>query len=266
MSLLVLHEWVSAIFPDQPPHLDDSVSCEELRFRNTFTGAITLCTLRKGELELESESASTVAIVRKSVTDQANYRRVHVVEALKPNAEAIPSFLGLLRPRLEYLLSLARRKELLDVVTDLAGGEAGAGAAASAGGEGVGGGFGAGAGADPRTLVPPPGFTAEYTSILRSGAAIRADHQTRERALQYVCGLVTDQYVDWFGVQGLDRRRQLPAVMEAVGACVAPGGFEALVALFLDAAETKARVGGAGAGAGAGAGTGAAGGPPPLRG
>jgi len=256
LSLLVLPEWVSAIFPDQPPHLDDSVSCEELRFRNTFTGAITLCTLRKGELELESESASTVAIVRKSVTDQANYRRVHVVEALKPNAEAISSFLGLLRPRLEYLLSLARRKELLDVVTDLAGGEAGA--AASAGGEGV----GFGAGADPRTLVPPPGFTAEYTSILRSGAAIRADHQTRERALQYVCGLVTDQYVDWFGAQGLDRRRQLPAVMEAVGACVAPGGFEALVALFLDAADNKARVGGAGAGARAGA----VGGLPPLRG
>ena len=93
VQMAVVHEWISSIFPDVPPRLDDSTTEQRYFFRNTFTGATTICELRKNEvhaytlhtyihtyihililtmycmssslkLVIESENASTIAIVK----------------------------------------------------------------------------------------------------------------------------------------------------------------------------------------------------------
>lgn len=55
--------------------------------------------------------------------DSANYRRAAVTESLKMDKSTIESFLGLLRPRLQYLLGLAKQVQIIDMMTDLAGSE-----------------------------------------------------------------------------------------------------------------------------------------------
>ena len=231
----MLHEWISVLFPDLPPNIDEAEATEELRFRNAYTSAITLATLRKGELEIESESASTIAIVRKTITDQANYRRVHVSETLRMAPEAIGSFLSLLRSRLEYQLSLSRKHELLDTLTDIAVGGGAGGGGGGGGGDGGDGGGGGGSslGVDPRSVPVPPCFTPEYAAILRTGPSIRSDFHSRDKSLTYLFGVITDLYVDWFSSQGADRKAMIPDVMNAISCCHAEsGGFEALVAMF----------------------------------
>ena len=88
VQMAVVHEWISSIFPDVPPRLDDSTTEQRYFFRNTFTGATTICESRKNEvhyihtyihtyfnltmycmssslkLVIESENASTIAIVK----------------------------------------------------------------------------------------------------------------------------------------------------------------------------------------------------------
>jgi hypothetical protein len=97
MSLSTIHEWVQALFPDVPPRLDEYIGNERYNFRNTFTGAITMCDFRSNEILIESESASTIAIAKETITRFANYRRVNLQEYVTPNDGSIPSFLGLVR-------------------------------------------------------------------------------------------------------------------------------------------------------------------------
>lgn len=97
MSLSTIHEWVQALFPDVPPRLDEYIGNERYYFRNTFTGAITMCDFRSNEILIESESASTIAIAKETMTRFANYRRVNIQEYVTPNDGSVPSFLGLVR-------------------------------------------------------------------------------------------------------------------------------------------------------------------------
>lgn len=45
-----LHEWAQAIFPDVPLRLDEAAAEQRYFFRNTFTGAFTICEFRKNEV------------------------------------------------------------------------------------------------------------------------------------------------------------------------------------------------------------------------
>ncbi len=49
-----IHEWVQGIFPDVPPHLDEKTSEQVYYFKNSFTGAVSLCEFRKNEVRMLS--------------------------------------------------------------------------------------------------------------------------------------------------------------------------------------------------------------------
>lgn len=218
----MLHEWISQLFPDIPPRLVEGVEEETLFFRNCFTQAITVCRLRRNELEVESQSASTVAIVRKGILDQAVYRRMQVADALFPQRESIRSLLQLLRPRLEYQLSLSRRFELCDCIADMA--------MQDASGQTT-----AGTALDAKSIPIPAWFTPEYAQILRDQQEIRQDYKARETSLEYLAGVIQDLYVDWHSLRGIDVKRTLGQASQLILA----GDFDQLVRFIAGQEESK---------------------------
>ena len=50
-----IHEWIQALFPDVPPRLDESAVDQKYYFRNSFTGAYSICEFRKNEVRAVSE-------------------------------------------------------------------------------------------------------------------------------------------------------------------------------------------------------------------
>lgn len=84
-------------------------------------------------------------------------------------------------------------------------------------------------------------LSQEHQDILRDQETIRREFKGRDRSLDYLCGIVTDLFVDWHKLQGLpDPRHLLPQMVHTVMA----GDFDGTVALFM-AASSKGS-GGAG--------------------
>jgi hypothetical protein len=119
MSVTVMHEWVQTIFPDVPPRLDEDCSEQSYFFRNSFTGAVTTCNFRKGEIAFTSENASTIAIIKENITRLANYRRLTIAESLNTEAGSVGCFLGLIRSKLQHQLSLSRKMQLVDAIQEI---------------------------------------------------------------------------------------------------------------------------------------------------
>ena len=120
VPLTTLHDWAQSILPEVPPHIPDDATEEKCYYKNAFTGACTLCEYRRDEIIFESESASTIVIVKENITRMANYRRVKLEERLTAEGLSVVSFLGLIRPKLDHQLSLARKNELVDAVQEIA--------------------------------------------------------------------------------------------------------------------------------------------------
>jgi hypothetical protein len=138
----------------------------------------------------------------------------------------------LLRPRLEYTLSLARKHELVDSVLDLAQAAQAEGEAA----EGEGSSSGSGPSLPSHGPAPPAWFSPEYREVLRSANAIRADFKVRARSLETLSGVVSDLFVDYHALKGQDVKRRIGEVVAAVAALGQAGAEEKhwgqLLALF----------------------------------
>ena len=57
--------------------------------------------------------------MKENIVRLANTRRVQIEDSLQINNETIPTFLMLIRDRLEYQISLARRMDLVDAVQEI---------------------------------------------------------------------------------------------------------------------------------------------------
>jgi hypothetical protein len=95
LTITSIHEWIQALFPDIPSRIDENAVDQRYFFRNSFTGAVAICEFRKNEIIVESESASTIAIAKETITRLANYRRVTLDEFVNANDSSVISFLGL---------------------------------------------------------------------------------------------------------------------------------------------------------------------------
>lgn len=215
VQLSVLHEWVHSIFPDVPPRMDESAVDQEYHFRNTFTGAVTSVEYKKNEITFESESASTIAIVKENVVRLANYRRTALEEFVTAEDASISAFLNLIRPKLEHQLSLSRKMQLVDSVQELAMADA--------------------APADGGSQPSLEWMTEEYRDILRNQESIRQDFKKRDKSLEFLSGIVTDLYVDWCKLQGSDGKARIPKLSEVIQS----GDFDEIVRYFPAVASRK---------------------------
>ena len=53
-------------------------------------------------------------------------------------------------------------------------------------------------------------YAQEYRGILDNAKRIQDEFKDRPRALAYICGIVTDLYVDWHKYNGRDLKHKIP--------------------------------------------------------
>ena len=200
MTIAVVYDWMLTILPDVPSYLSENVTEGVLFFKNAFTGAVSLCRYTRNEIVFESESATTIVIFKENLTKLANIRRVQLDEHFIANSKSIPSYLSLIQPKLEYQLTLTRRIDLLDSIREMSMQET-----------------------DARWL------SAEYADILKDEQCIRKEAEFRAKSIEYLTRLISDLFVNYKKLQGVDVRSRLA---ELKGVIVA-SNFDKLVAAFL---------------------------------
>ena len=59
--------------------------------------------------------------------------------------------------------------------------------------------------------TPQPGawLPEEYQDILRDQESIRSEHKMRVKSMDYLVGILTDLYVDYYRIQGVDVKHKL---------------------------------------------------------
>ena len=61
----------------------------------------------------------------------------------------------------------------------------------------------------------------------------RKEFKTRDRSLEYLSGIVTDLFVDWNRLQGLDVKHRIPQVQQAI----LTGVFDQILSAFLTSSK-----------------------------
>lgn len=80
-------------------------------------------------------------------------------------------------------------------------------------------------------------MTEEYAAVLRDQETIRKEFKNRDKSLEYLCGIVTDLFVDWNKLQGVDAKHRIGQLTQVVMA----GQFDQMVAMFLQSASSSRR-------------------------
>ena len=71
-----MHSWVVACLPEVPARLQGEEA--SFAFRNTFLDTLLLCSYRRGEATFQSDSLTTLAIVKEVVTKEATARKIQI--------------------------------------------------------------------------------------------------------------------------------------------------------------------------------------------
>mmetsp|Transcript_15697 Transcript_15697/g.26168 ORF Transcript_15697/g.26168 Transcript_15697/m.26168 type:complete len:743 (-) Transcript_15697:124-2352(-) len=201
VSLTIFHEWVAALLPGVPSRIDENSIGEEYYFQSVYSGAVTMCYMKKNELTFECESVSTIAIIKENILRYAINRRIELSDTTSCNPDTIGSFLSLIRERLEYQLSLTRKMELIEAIQEI-------------------------------TLQEPDTrwLSVEYAEILRDKELIRKEFGNREKSLEVMSGVITDLFVDWHKLRGVDAKAGIPVIANAIQTVF----FEELVQMILN--------------------------------
>lgn len=113
-SMLQVHDWIGMCLPEVPVKVEEDEMT--LYFQNTYTGSMLICKYRKGEVSFESDSISTLAILKQSITMEATGRKITVKMHVEVNDESITRFLNLLRPKLDKLFAITTQVNLIDPI------------------------------------------------------------------------------------------------------------------------------------------------------
>ena len=83
LSLSTVLDWAHTLLPELPVRLPEETAEARFFFVSAFTGAVAVCEVRRGELLLESENASAVAIAKEQISRLATQSRVQVSEQVQ---------------------------------------------------------------------------------------------------------------------------------------------------------------------------------------
>lgn len=187
MQLPTVHDWVQSLLPDVPPRLAETDKECIFYFRNPFTGSTVTTSYRRNEIVFESDSPSAVAIAKEMVSRLATARRIQLEEELTAREQSVECFLSLIRGKLEHLLSLARKVEIVDAIMEIA-----------------------------HQDTDNSWLSAEYKDILASQETIKQEFKDRTRALEYLTGIVTDLFVDWHRLRGIEAKHRIPQLQQVI--------------------------------------------------
>jgi len=178
-TLAEVHSWVVATLPEVPQRLQEGEA--SFTFRNTFLDTLLLADYRKGEATFQSDSLTTLAIVKEVVTKEATARKVQIQINVETDESTVTSFLRKIDPLLTYQLSLANKVKLIETLKEVKMQES-----------------------DTSFLAP------EYIEILENEDQLKRELKEQPGRLQFLYSIVTDLYVDNHKFKGQNVTAQVP--------------------------------------------------------
>jgi hypothetical protein len=126
-SLRMAHDWINACLPEVPPRIGktgggngDDDEHEELFYTNSFTQSELSIHYSVGYLLIQSDSASSIAIMRDVIATKARDLRVDVdLDDINMNKLACTAMLEKIDPLLRYQLELASKVGLIDSLVEI---------------------------------------------------------------------------------------------------------------------------------------------------
>jgi Bardet-Biedl syndrome 7 protein len=165
----------------------ESENSIELFYKNVFTQTLLICNYTRGEIRLESDSVTTLAIAKDVISREATARRVQLEDRLSVNPSCVTSCIDLIRPRIEHQLSLERKVRLSEAIKEIVLGE-----------------------------TSTPWLSAEYAQVLLTSESCAEEMKLRPKVLQCLIGILTDLVVDFHKLKGSDIRHKLPELQQTL--------------------------------------------------
>ncbi|ESP04393.1 hypothetical protein LOTGIDRAFT_223884 [Lottia gigantea] len=183
-SLAEMHNWVCFCLPELPDRspAGDSVV---FYFISTFLDTQLQCSYRKGEAIFKSDNISTISILKDVLSKEATKKKIRLDINYDINEDSIPHTLGLIHPKLEYQLLLAKKVQLIDALKELQVHEN-----------------------DTSFLSP------EYQQILEEADSLQIEYKKQPCHLERLYGMITDLFIDKYKFKGQNVKTKVASLLE----------------------------------------------------
>mmetsp|Transcript_21024 Transcript_21024/g.27358 ORF Transcript_21024/g.27358 Transcript_21024/m.27358 type:complete len:373 (+) Transcript_21024:144-1262(+) len=208
-SLRMAHDWINASLPEVPPRVgggsksggSGGIMQEELYYVNSFTQSELSISYSSGFVTIKSDSASSIAILRDVIAGKARDLRVDVdLDYIKMKKGACRSMLTKIDPLLRYQLDIASKVGLIEALQEITLSEEAMGGVNDLNNS------------DPDKGLKEkfPWLSQELLDILNDANKLQNEYKIKPKALQYISGVLTDLFVDWYRFKGEDVRSRIP--------------------------------------------------------
>ncbi|KAL0592428.1 hypothetical protein ABG067_000536 [Albugo candida] len=116
-TLIQIHEWIAKCLADVPVRLQDEKM--SLLYKHVLLGSVLICRYKKDEAFFASASASTIAIVKEVLSQEAALRKIDVNVLVDVKKESTNVMLDYVRPFFEENHASSSRSELLKGLTEI---------------------------------------------------------------------------------------------------------------------------------------------------
>lgn len=90
-----------------------------MMFRSSFVGSFLTLSYAGSKAIFQSESISTVSIIKDVISQQASTRNININIQWDTNEDSVKSVLELLKPKFEYYSSITRRYQVLTALKEI---------------------------------------------------------------------------------------------------------------------------------------------------
>ncbi|CUG55727.1 Hypothetical protein, putative [Bodo saltans] len=114
-----MHGWLLNTLPEIPEVLTSSSLTNSLFFRNTFQQTALSVRYVKGEAEFNSDSLTTLSILKDCITREATARKIQIRLQHNMRKESILRHLQLLHPLIGYQSSLVAKQKFIEALKEI---------------------------------------------------------------------------------------------------------------------------------------------------
>lgn len=183
-SFAEIHNWIQMSLPEIQEKLPPVDGCE-LFFENVLIGTVLRCEYRKGVAVFASDNVSTIAILMDVLSKEMTKKRIKLEMKRELNPNTIPHLIRMSEPKLVAHLHLMKSHDILSCLLDL-----------------------------DITEEEMYCLCADFRQLLIEKDRIQLQFETEKVATNRLFGVLTDVYVDWFKLKGLDVKQKIPQLME----------------------------------------------------
>ncbi|XP_070273011.1 BBSome complex member BBS7 [Myotis yumanensis] len=183
-SFAEVHSWVVFCLPEVPEK-PPAGECVTFYFQNTFLDTQLESTYRKGEGVFKSDNISTISILKDVLSKEATKKKINLNISYEINEMSVKHTLGLIHPKLEYQLLLAKKVQLIDALKELQVHEG-----------------------NTDFLIP------EYRCILEEAERLQEEYKRQPAHLERLYGMITDLFIDKFKFKGTNVKTKVPLLLE----------------------------------------------------